>query len=428
MSKPTVRHLAFFATAILLGSGELAVAATTLSETLATIQAEEYISESGTQTDLTNDSDPGTYVGWINNHDYTTYNIYVQQGGTYSVNARVSSPNDGGTIAFRTSSGVVGTLDVNNTNGWQRWENVSTTIQLAAGEQQLTLAYIGDSGYLFNIDWFDMKLSDTVTGTPPMNPPAGNCSDNIQDCIDTAADNGGGEVVLDAKTYELTDTLTLRSNVELVGQGTQTLITWEPSIAGTINEPLIHRGRGGDGISNVVIKNMSILCTVDNTDLDDRDRTDHMAIFIDGGGDPADAHSLQHQNIVLENLEVRNCGGTGIHIKGTNNLTADGLFMSGNGWFTEDLLHNIYYLRVRNAEIRNSTFVNSPAGHGMRMGSIENAHFENLVVEGNSDHGIHMNSVENITGSGLTVRNNCVTPMGACREIACYGDCDYDFE
>ena len=65
------------------------------------------------------------------------------------------------------------------------------------------------------------------------------CSDSIQACINVAAAAGGGNVILDEKTYFITQTIIPKSNVNLIGRGSGSVITWDPAIADTINEPMI---------------------------------------------------------------------------------------------------------------------------------------------------------------------------------------------
>ena len=257
------------------------------------------------------------------------------------------------------------------------------------------------------------------------------CSDSIQACINVAAAAGGGNVILDEKTYFITQTIIPKSNVNLIGRGSGSVITWDPAIADTINEPMIEDD-GTTALINVGFSNFRMQGTVDTTDLNDRDRSDHMAIFFDGPGDQADASSLRHQNIAIANLEVSQFGGIGIHIKGSNNVTFVNMNMYDNGWFTTDLLHNLYLLRVRNVSVLQTEpeagFRESPSGHGLRMSSLENVYFEGLVVEDNADHGIHMNNVVNMRGFDITSRNNCQNFLGACNDIRCYGGpCDFDF-
>ncbi len=278
----------------------------------------------------------------------------------------------------------------------------------------------------------------TTTGpssTSTVPPATGNCpgTTDLPSCVDDIAASGGGVVTLDAKTYVLRETLQLQSDVDIVGQGSETIITWDRSVAGSIDEPLFYRGRSGGSLSNVGFEDLHIKCSVDTSDVSDRNRTDHMGIFIDGGGDASNAASLQHRNITMENIEVSDCGGMGIHIKGADTVTAVDLNLHNNGWGTTDLWHNIYLLRVRNVTLTqtNATsggFFDSPAGHGLRMGQLENVYFENLTVAGNADHGIHMNDVSNLRGHELTVAGNCADPRDLCRETACYSSCDYNLQ
>lgn len=258
------------------------------------------------------------------------------------------------------------------------------------------------------------------------------CSGSIQSCINAMSAAGGGNVILEDKTYYLTNTIIPKSNVNVIGQGSDTLITWAPSVADTINEPMFEDD-GNTPLVNVGFSDFRMLGTVDTSDLNDRDRGDHMALFFDGPGNAADASSLRHQGIAIANLEVSQFGGTGIHIKGSNNVTMIDLNMYDNGWYPTDLLHNLYLLRVRNVSMLQSDsdagFRDSPSGHGLRMSNLENVYFEGLDVEDNADHGIHMNDVVNMTGYDITSRDNCQVPLGACVNIRCYGgNCDYDFD
>ena len=256
-----------------------------------------------------------------------------------------------------------------------------------------------------------------------------NCpgSRDLASCVAAAARNGGGTVVLDAKTYTIDDTVILDSNITIRGQGSSTVITFDPSVADRINEPLLNRGRN-KGIENVTIENLYLRCTVDINDRGDRNRTHMMAIFIDGGGDENDARSLQHRDITLRNLEVSHCGGTGIHIKGTNGITAIDLDLHDNGWGTTDLWHNIYFRRAANVVMIQTSpnsggFSDSPSGHGLRMGSLNDVYFEGLVIANNADHGMHINEVTNLRAHDVTTTNNCSSPNGLCRPAHCYGSC-----
>ena len=257
------------------------------------------------------------------------------------------------------------------------------------------------------------------------------CSGSIQDCINAAAAAGGGNVILEERTYYITRTITPKSNVNLIGRGSGSVIAWDPSVADTINVPMF-KDDGSTPLINIGFSNFRMQGPVDSTDLNDRDRGDTLGIDINGDGDPAIESSFRHHNMMVANLEVSQFGGIGIHIRGTINITCLDLDMYDNGWYPTDLLHNLYLLRTRNSSVIQTDpelgYRDSPSGHGLRMSRMENAYFEGLVVEGNADHGIHMNDVVNMRGFDITSRNNCQNPLGACSDIRCYGSpCDFDF-
>ncbi|GLS90083.1 hypothetical protein GCM10007916_11500 [Psychromonas marina] len=118
-----------------------------------TLQAEDYTSESGTQTENTNDTNGGLNVGYIQNGDYLEFAINVEQAGTYTLEARVASNTSGGDIDVIIGATSVGTLTVSNTGGWQAWQTISTTVTLSAGEQILRTNFGGGQGYLFNLNY-----------------------------------------------------------------------------------------------------------------------------------------------------------------------------------------------------------------------------------------------------------------------------------
>ena len=236
-------------------------------------------------------------------------------------------------------------------------------------------------------------------------------------------------MILGAGTYTVTESVILQSNVTIQGQGSDTVITFADSVADTIDEPLLLKTRSGDGIENVSILDLHLLCTVDITDLNDRDRTDNAALFIDGVGDESNPASLQNQNINLRNVEVSNCGGTGIHIKGTTGVTAIDVNAHDNGWGTIDLWHNMYLLRVHDVTVIQTSpgaggYTNSPSGHGLRMSNLDDVYFEGLNINGNADHGLHMNDVSNLRAHNLDIGSNCVDSLGSCSPENCFGSCD----
>lgn len=329
------------------------------------------------------------------------------------------------------------------TNENQHWRKVSMGGDYYRLEKRNAPAYSldgnngganGQSVYLWssndanqNQHWAFNYVSDSTSSSDV------NCSGtyDLESCIDDMSNRGGGTVVLDSKTYYLTEPVSLQSNVNIQGQGSSTLITWDDSVANTINEPLLVRTSGS--VNNVVMQDFSMSCRVDTGREDQQYRTDTRGVYITGDGSQFDTSSLQHSNITMERVEIYQCGGEGIQMKGLDTFTGIDLNFHNNGWGNTDLWHNIYLKRVRNITIKQTSttsggFRDSPSGHGMRMSDLDDVYLENLTVEGNADHGLHMDNVSNFRGHNLRLEGNCTIPNGLCRASGCYNDCDYDLD
>jgi len=103
------------------------------------------------------------------------------------------------------------------------------------------------------------------------------------ECMERTANNGGGTIVLAAQTYQLSDSLRLRDNVNIVGQGKDTVIRFTNSVRDRIDAPLML----GLGVNNIELKDFTLRCSIDQDPNSDDIRNDHMGIYIDGPGDPA---------------------------------------------------------------------------------------------------------------------------------------------
>ena len=134
-----------------------------------TVQAEAFIRESGTKTEDTGDSGGGLNVGYIQNGDYLDFAVNVAEASTYTVEARVASDSNGGTLTYLLNgTNSIGSINVSNTGGWQTYQTVSTTVDLAAGNQTIRTNFTG-SGYLFNVNYF--KFIKNGGGTTPNPDP-----------------------------------------------------------------------------------------------------------------------------------------------------------------------------------------------------------------------------------------------------------------
>ncbi|MEM9102559.1 MAG: carbohydrate-binding protein [Pseudomonadota bacterium] len=126
---------------------------------LGRIEAEDYDKQWGIQTESTKDIGGGENVGWIENGNWTEYDVAIPSSGIFTFSARVATESAGGFLDVLSDGHLLMTVEVRNTQnpGWQNWFNVNHNIQLKAGQQSLRLRYRGSSGFLFNLNWFEIK-------------------------------------------------------------------------------------------------------------------------------------------------------------------------------------------------------------------------------------------------------------------------------
>ena len=119
------------------------------------IEAENYITMSGIQTEGTADAGGGLNVGWIQNGDWMDYSYTAATAGIYTVNLRVAVPYNGAQLQIKNSSGVVlQTVSLPTTGGYQLWQTVSTTVTLPAGVQTIRIQSSASEGWNFN--WLEI--------------------------------------------------------------------------------------------------------------------------------------------------------------------------------------------------------------------------------------------------------------------------------
>jgi beta-glucanase (GH16 family) len=131
-----------------------------------TVQAENYSTMLGVQTETTTDAGGGLNVGWIDTNDWMAYNsINIPTTGTYLVEYRVASPNATGRLSLDLNAGAIqlGAVNIPNTGGWQNWTTVSHTVTINAGTYNVGV-FAQAGGWNFN--WWRI----TRTGTGRMRP------------------------------------------------------------------------------------------------------------------------------------------------------------------------------------------------------------------------------------------------------------------
>ncbi|MBN1412490.1 MAG: carbohydrate-binding protein [Spirochaetales bacterium] len=129
-----------------------------------TIQAEDYDSMSGIQTETTTDTGGGTNVGWIEAGDWMEYNVTVASTATYSVQYRVAALSTTGGLSFLFDGATLGTTTIPVTGGWQTWTTVTgPNVSLSSGNHVIRLSATTAG---FNINWFSVTSGSVNTSTP----------------------------------------------------------------------------------------------------------------------------------------------------------------------------------------------------------------------------------------------------------------------
>jgi len=134
-----------------------------------TVQAEDYTTMSGVQTQATTDVGGGFNVGYIDTGDWMSYsnkNIFIPATGNYKVTYRVASPGGGASFALKDAVNNVkyDTVVVPNTGGFQNWINVEHIVTLAGGTHSFSIADI-TRGTGVNINWFKIEPLSTSSSS-----------------------------------------------------------------------------------------------------------------------------------------------------------------------------------------------------------------------------------------------------------------------
>ena len=128
------------------------------------IEAEDYTSMSGIDTQATSDIDGDLNVGWIGTGDYMQYTVEIPADGTYVFEYRVACWDENSFLSTSVNGTTVETLYLSNTGGTQIWETMysRTLIDLTAGTNTIRITAGGGN---WNLNWFkiypqDVKVTD----------------------------------------------------------------------------------------------------------------------------------------------------------------------------------------------------------------------------------------------------------------------------
>ncbi|MGO4771829.1 glycosyl hydrolase family 18 protein [Flavobacterium sp. W22_SRS_FK3] len=126
------------------------------------IQAENFSSMSGIQTEATTDTGGGLNIGYADTGDWMAYfNINFPTSGSYVIEYRVASAVSGGRLSSDLSAGTIqlGAVNVPNTGGWQNWQTITQTVNVNAGTYNFGI-YVQNTG--FNLNWFRITKSGSA--------------------------------------------------------------------------------------------------------------------------------------------------------------------------------------------------------------------------------------------------------------------------
>ncbi|MEP5338303.1 MAG: carbohydrate-binding protein [Algibacter sp.] len=119
------------------------------------IQAEDYITQSGIQTETTLDLGGGFNVGHTNNGDWMDYTIDIPVSGNYFMNYRIASQSDGGNFRLTSNGTTLDEISFGATGGWQTWKTVNSGISVALQAGIQTIRINSTSGG-WNINWLEL--------------------------------------------------------------------------------------------------------------------------------------------------------------------------------------------------------------------------------------------------------------------------------
>lgn len=123
------------------------------------IEAEDFYTMFGIQSQETSDSDGNENIGWVHNGDWLMYKN-IDLTGAQSFNVRYSSTSEGNAVEMRIGSPegtLLSTLELANTGNWNRWSTATSNITPVDGIYDVYMVLVGGDGYLFNVNWFQMS-------------------------------------------------------------------------------------------------------------------------------------------------------------------------------------------------------------------------------------------------------------------------------
>ena len=127
------------------------------------IEAEEYSSMKGLQTETTTDEGGGSNIGYTDAQDYADYLIYVEEEDNYQVNLRLAANYNEGNIGLylvdsNSAETELLTITTPVTGGWQTWTTITGNLFLTKGLHTLRMRVLSGG---FNLNWMRFGYIDS---------------------------------------------------------------------------------------------------------------------------------------------------------------------------------------------------------------------------------------------------------------------------
>ena len=120
-----------------------------------------------TDVDIAPTNSGGYAVGWIGAGEWLRYSVNVKSAGNYTVTARVASAGGGGTFHIEfNGQGKTGAMRVPNTGGWSNYQDLSASMYLEAGVQEMRVVFDtdGSTGAVGNLSFLNFASGGSGGG------------------------------------------------------------------------------------------------------------------------------------------------------------------------------------------------------------------------------------------------------------------------
>lgn len=127
------------------------------------MEAEDYVSQVGIQSQKTEDDEGLRNIGYIENGDYTEYTVKIQETTDCRITVRYASAGVGGSLVILVDGDSLATAEISVTGDWQAWESIHTSGVIPAGLHTIRLEFRGEEGEaLYNLNYVDFVASSSA--------------------------------------------------------------------------------------------------------------------------------------------------------------------------------------------------------------------------------------------------------------------------